>query len=265
MNHQIVSPLRFHLVQPGIYSGGYPTLRNFRFIKRLKLKLIISLIPEEPIKDLIEFCKNESIEHIYINSKYYKECVCLNYQQINEIIEKLIDKRNYPIYVHCLNGSNVSHQLIMCLRRLQNWNFKCIQSEANRYCNEIIKEEFQFIKDWKGEIKVPEGNLPTWLNELWWNSQIVSHPILNLKFSLEKKRQKRVDLNETKKKDNLNDYLPFIDLPFENVDGIHSFNSLSLDSLSLEYKNIDLSFEFDTKLPENLKNISTFLDLTNLE
>jgi hypothetical protein len=48
-------PLRFGVVNPGIYRGGYPTLPNYRYLSRLQLKTIISLTPEPPVQDLITF------------------------------------------------------------------------------------------------------------------------------------------------------------------------------------------------------------------
>jgi tyrosine-protein phosphatase OCA6 len=65
----LVPPLCYAVVNPGITRGGYPTLRNYRFLSRLHLRTIISLVPEEPITDLQQFAEmaGATIIHISIN------------------------------------------------------------------------------------------------------------------------------------------------------------------------------------------------------
>ena len=53
---KVVPPLRFGIVEVGVYRGAYPTLFNFPFLKTLSLRTIISLVPENPTPDLEDFC-----------------------------------------------------------------------------------------------------------------------------------------------------------------------------------------------------------------
>lgn len=55
-------PLRFGRITPKIYRGAYPTLKNFRFLRRLTLKTIISFVPETPTEDLRSFASLTGIE-----------------------------------------------------------------------------------------------------------------------------------------------------------------------------------------------------------
>ena len=52
MNYDLIPPFRYGVVNPSLYRGAYPTLRNFRFLTRLRLKTIISMTPEPPNLDL---------------------------------------------------------------------------------------------------------------------------------------------------------------------------------------------------------------------
>ncbi len=45
------------LADQTLYRGAYPTLKNFHFLTRLRLKTIISLTPEAPSADLKNFCR----------------------------------------------------------------------------------------------------------------------------------------------------------------------------------------------------------------
>ena len=38
-----------------------------------------------------------------------------------------------PLLVHCLNGGEVTGTVMMCLRKLQNWNLSSMLSEYSRY------------------------------------------------------------------------------------------------------------------------------------
>ena len=63
----IIPPLRWNVVESGLSRGGYPVLRNFRHLSRTRLKTIVSLIPELPSTDLVEFAKITGIELVYIS------------------------------------------------------------------------------------------------------------------------------------------------------------------------------------------------------
>jgi protein tyrosine/serine phosphatase len=66
MEYELVPPLRYGVVNPSVYRGGYPTLRNFRFLSRLRLKTIISLTPEPPTEDLKTFAMTLGAKVVHI-------------------------------------------------------------------------------------------------------------------------------------------------------------------------------------------------------
>ena len=53
----LVPPLRFSQVEEGVYRGAYPSLINQRFLTRLGLRTIVSLLPEPPADDLLQWCE----------------------------------------------------------------------------------------------------------------------------------------------------------------------------------------------------------------
>jgi tyrosine-protein phosphatase OCA6 len=85
--HELFPPIRFRTVNEDVYGGAYPTLRNLRFMRRLQLRSIISLIPEKPTTDLKEFCDHEKIESVHIYTEKYKNCVSLTFADISKIVE----------------------------------------------------------------------------------------------------------------------------------------------------------------------------------
>lgn len=158
----------------------------------------MAVIPEKPTKDLQEFCEKQNIKIIHFKAPKYKETTSTTPEQVNSIIETLIDTRNHPIYLHCLDGSNVSQNIIMCLRKLEYWDMKSILIEGKRYTEGLSTDEEEFLKNWKGPIQVPEGHLPNWLYQSWWQGESV-HPTVELKFLHKKQIQKtRKNLNSIK-------------------------------------------------------------------
>ncbi|KAG1700243.1 hypothetical protein DVH05_012048 [Phytophthora capsici] len=129
----LIPPFRFSTVQQGLYRGSYPTLKNFRFLRRLGLKTVVSVIPEPPTSDLADFCANEKITllHFYAE-KFTSDNVTVSPATAAQILEILVLQKNLPLYIHCLDGSNVSGIVIMILRKLQNWTKLATVSEFCR-------------------------------------------------------------------------------------------------------------------------------------
>ena len=111
---------------------------------------------------------------------------------------------NLPVYIHCLDGTNVVGLVIMCLRKLQNWIPSSIASEFSRHIcsvlfldsdvicvtrivlyelsrftldNRVDKEETKFLKEFNSEIEIPQ-QIPPWL---WSGRRIAWHPSIRLR------------------------------------------------------------------------------------
>ncbi len=69
-NGVLFPPLHFAHVEYNVHRSAYPTLANYRFLKRLELKRIISIGPEEaPLQDLAEMCSKEGIELLHLEAE----------------------------------------------------------------------------------------------------------------------------------------------------------------------------------------------------
>ena len=65
----------------------------------------------------------------------------------------MINRVYQPIYVHCLNGSEVTSLVIACLRKLQCWSISSTMAEFGRYC--LVKPAHtSFIETFHLEIEV---------------------------------------------------------------------------------------------------------------
>eukprot|EP00935_MAST-01C_sp_MAST-1C-sp1_P000640 g640.t1 len=151
----IVPPFRFSIVEEGIYRGAFPTLKNFRFLKRLRLKTVISLVPEvEPTKDLAEFCALEDINNLHFAVEKFTSDVTLDAATVKSIVDIMVNADYHPLYLHCLDGAHVTGMVVMCLRKVQHWKTSSIMDEFCRYMQEssIEKGEASFVKEFAEEI-----------------------------------------------------------------------------------------------------------------
>ncbi|CAJ1016289.1 Tyrosine phosphatase family, putative [Leishmania lindenbergi] len=157
----LVPPLRFARVEAGVYRGAYPVLRNFPYIRRLRLRTIVSLIPEPPTYDLKCFAEAEHIQLHHIQAERAKGEVQLLPSELSEALQLIINKEMHPLYIHCLDGRYVTGLVIMVLRKLLQWDAKVAHAEFQRFTREV-QDEVAFIADYTGPLLVPP-HLPAWL------------------------------------------------------------------------------------------------------
>lgn len=139
----LVPPLRFATVDDGVYRGAYPTLANFRFLRSLRLRMIVSLLPEQPSTDLVQFCEHEKITHHYeptekaAQNSYLpsekSEPTGLMVPAVAKVLKLMLLAENLPIYVHCMDGYVSTGTIVMCVRKLQLWTSAAAQIEFGRF------------------------------------------------------------------------------------------------------------------------------------
>ena len=154
----LVPPLRFSQVEEGVYRGAYPSLVNQRFLTRLKLRTVVSLLPEPPTADLLRWCELAGVDnYAVVVMPFKKDEVTLTNERAVELLQVrspqprwrsvwrtvvltravcaqlLVTPERQPVYIHCLDGVTVTGTLVMCLRKLQRWALTPIVSEYTRF------------------------------------------------------------------------------------------------------------------------------------
>lgn len=184
----IVPPLKFNTVQQDVYRGAYPREINFPFLQSLQLKTIISLTPQpitpETDGKLYQFSKDNNIQLIHIEceklGKGKKRGVPLGYTAVLTAINYIIHTQHAPIYIHCLNGGQVTSLLVACLRKLQFWSSLTIFNEFINFTTNITVNDRSFVDNFQGDIMVDPGYKVEWL----WNGMsrgvVNGHPKLKI-------------------------------------------------------------------------------------
>ncbi|XBA49211.1 hypothetical protein SBP28_003750 [Candidozyma auris] len=180
----LVPPLRFSTVQPHLHRGGYPRQINFPFLSSLNLKTIISLTPEPITQDtdkaLYEFATSGNINLVHLecaqSGKGKKRGVPMGYSTVLETLDYMIHSEHAPVYVHCLNGGQVTSLVIACLRKLQFWSSIAIFNEFINFTTSITLNDRSFVDGFRGEISVRSDSKCDWLWEGLSKGIVGSHP-----------------------------------------------------------------------------------------
>jgi tyrosine-protein phosphatase OCA6 len=176
----LIPPFRYTIVEDGVIRGAHPTLKNYRFMRRLRLGTIVSLMPEELSSDIVQFCEAEKISLIYRRVEKYDDNrpLPMSAQLVGSVLSILIDTAMHPVFIHCRDGGHNTGLVVMCLRRLQLWTTQAIIDEHRRYTkgNESTYQELQFVEAFSGPVAIP-ARVPGWL---WGGVCIRAHPSIQI-------------------------------------------------------------------------------------
>jgi hypothetical protein len=81
------------------------------------------------------FLSSHSIQYFHLPVKGNKlHCEEMDREKTKRALSLLIDKRNYPIIIHCRSGKHRSGALIGCLRIVQGWELSPACDEYVLFC-----------------------------------------------------------------------------------------------------------------------------------
>ena len=131
-------PTNFAMVDKGIYRSGYPQLKNIEFLKKLGIKSIIYLCPEDYPESLL-------LEYKKMGIKLMCYGVQGNKEPFNDIPMKIFEniifnqllsndfKNTKPLLIHCNKGKHRTGCLVGCYRKLNGWTLASIFAEYQQF------------------------------------------------------------------------------------------------------------------------------------
>ncbi len=144
-----------------VYRGAYPKPRNLYFLSRLHLRTVLSLTPRPLDNDaalltwsspaeasiskapVAERASNLGIQLLHVRCEKPKdESGGLTREGAARALSILLDRRNHPIYVHCLDGVEVTSTLVACMRKVQAWSNPAILAELGRALRDSNSSEW---------------------------------------------------------------------------------------------------------------------------
>eukprot|EP00761_Pharyngomonas_kirbyi_P001757 gb/GECH01001761.1/.p1 GENE.gb/GECH01001761.1/~~gb/GECH01001761.1/.p1 ORF type:complete len:174 (+),score=33.98 gb/GECH01001761.1/:1-522(+) len=161
----LIPPLNFSMVAPGIYRSGYPNKKNFPFLKKIGLKSILYLCPEDYADSNKEFARANGVKILQFGVEGNKEpFVDIPEEVIRQAIVELLDTRNHPILIHCNKGKHRTGVLVGCLRKMQKWSLTSIFDEYRRFAKTKVRMlDQQFIELFdQHAVPYDRRHLPRW-------------------------------------------------------------------------------------------------------
>lgn len=129
-------PDNFAPVVNEIYRSSFPQPANFEFLKKLKLRLILCLIPEDYPQLQVDFLANENIELFQLGMLGNKEpFVKISSDLITQAAKIVLNPANQPILIHCNRGKHRTGCLVGIIRRLQRWSLTIILDEYRKFAS----------------------------------------------------------------------------------------------------------------------------------
>ncbi len=145
-----------------LLSLEYPNKKNYEFLKKIKLKTILCLAPDDYAHQ--EFLHENDIQFFQFNLQGNKEPFTeIPEKDIADALTKVMDKRNHPILIHCHKGKHRVGCLIGCLRKLQNWSMTSIFDEYRRFTGSKIRiADQEFMEVFSQQLELNQEHLPSW-------------------------------------------------------------------------------------------------------
>jgi tyrosine-protein phosphatase SIW14 len=134
---------------PGdIFRSSFPLPENFSFLKSLKLKTILTLVPEPFPPEYVEFMEANGIRQEVILIPANKETIKIDSPAMIKALGVVLDKANHPILIHCNKGKHRTGCVVACFRKIQGESLDSVLTEYHAYADpkaRILDEIF--VKD----------------------------------------------------------------------------------------------------------------------
>lgn len=127
---ELLPPENFSMVDKGIYRSSFPRTKNIDFLRKLKLKNVCALIPEDYPTAMLDFYKqcNTNLFHCGLTGNKWPHGEIDNASMMMAL-KYILDPHNHPILIHCNKGKHRTGSLVGCYRAVSGWSLSSIMHE----------------------------------------------------------------------------------------------------------------------------------------
>ncbi|EXJ86390.1 hypothetical protein A1O3_03341 [Capronia epimyces CBS 606.96] len=127
-------PVNFQVIAPGLYRSSYPLFAHFELLADLKLKTIITLVPQPLPLEFENFISSNGIVHHHIPILANKDPTVYSPDEIvNKVVKLMLDPANYPMLIHCNKGKHRSGTICAAFRKVTGWTLEACIEEYEQY------------------------------------------------------------------------------------------------------------------------------------
>jgi len=145
----LLPPVNFGAVIPEhVYRSSFPLPENFSFLRSLKLKTILTLVPEPFPGPYVEFMESNGIRQVIIPVPANKDVVCIEDKTMIQALGVVLDRSHYPLLIHCNKGKHRTGCTVACLRKIQGDSLSSALHEYHTYAGSKARSlDENFIRD----------------------------------------------------------------------------------------------------------------------
>jgi len=143
---ELLPPQNFSMVWKGVYRSGFPSKKNFNFLRQLGLRSILFLCPEEYPESSLQFLDENQIKLLHFgvigNKEPFEE---IPEPVIRRALSEVLNSNNHPVLIHCNQGKHRTGCLVGCIRKAQHWSLVSIFDEYCRFAGDkarVVDQQF---------------------------------------------------------------------------------------------------------------------------
>jgi hypothetical protein len=142
----LLAPENFSMVEDGVYRSAFPRTKNSPFLRRLGLRSVISLVPEDYPTPMLDMYDKAGIRFLAVGmdgNKYpFKE---IDMTHLFCLLVLIMDPAARPLLVHCNKGKHRTGCVIAALRRIRGWALGAIFAEYLIFAGSKSRLEDQLL------------------------------------------------------------------------------------------------------------------------
>lgn len=132
--YSLIPPTNYGAVLPGsIFRSSYPEEANYDFLRDVKIKTILTLVPEPISSEYQAFMKEAGIQHFQVHIRANKGEVRVDPCEMSRALRLIMDRTNHPILIHCNKGKHRTGCAVACFRRILGLDLDLIREEYHTY------------------------------------------------------------------------------------------------------------------------------------
>jgi protein tyrosine/serine phosphatase len=141
------------VISEKLYRSQYPEPENFQSLVDLKIKTVLTLVPE-PNAAYEEFLTKHSIKHIIIPLPANKGEISMDFRDIISALFVALNVRSYPLLIHCNKGKHRTGCVVACLQQVLGQSQEKVLITYQEYARDKARRfDIEFIKSFPEEVR----------------------------------------------------------------------------------------------------------------
>ncbi|KAK8038792.1 Tyrosine-protein phosphatase DSP1 [Apiospora rasikravindrae] len=142
-------PLNFGCVIPGVFRSSYPQAQDLAYLRKLKLKTIVTLVQKDLPEGFQEFIDSNGITHKIFDMVGTKKAE-IPLGLMRSIMEIIADRRYHPLLIHCNHGKHRTGCVVGVYRKWSGWDTASVVAEYHKYASPKARDsDVKYLNEFK--------------------------------------------------------------------------------------------------------------------